>query len=300
MTEIIKKIILFVFGLCVAAGDAARKRIGGATVRVQGDGLRRRKSATRLGASEEAKARRRYGLIASRFVAPAYVLAVAALLLIPGVFSYAKEIGSDAGEKPGEYQAWLLGVPVPETIAGENPEAVIRSMEIAVDRADSAEVPLITGKSKLHVPAKEHAVKLTGDLDTNEGRMWRYLLDQGFTPEQAAGIIGNALKENGTLNPEKTGGSGAFGIFQYTGGRKARVQSLANGYTLEGQLDYMMIELNGGYAALNEALRNAETIEEAVILFQDEYERPGVAATDARLRKAYETYARYIGTPGSV
>ncbi|MDR1271707.1 MAG: phage tail-type lysozyme domain-containing protein [Clostridiales Family XIII bacterium] len=263
MMEVAKKIALFIFGFYVSFKEAALKVLK----RVD-------------------------------FAAPACILVTAMMLLTPGIFSYAKEIGSGSGTEPGEYpayQAWLLGVPVPEAIVERNPKAVAKNTEAAVDKTDGAGVSLITGKSKLDVPTKEHAVKLTGDPGTNEGRMWKYLLDQGFTPEQAAGIIGNALKENGTLNPGKNGDSGAFGIFQYTGGRKARVQSLANGYTLEGQLDYMMIELSGGYAALNEALRNAATIEEAVILFQDEYERPGIAGTDMRLEKAYETYARYIG-----
>lgn len=120
----------------------------------------------------------------------------------------------------------------------------------------------------------------------NEAVTWSFLLNQGFTREQAAGIMGNLMQEHGF----RTDGDG---LAQWTGGRKARLMAMEDPYSVQTQLEFMMSELNGGYSKAKNAIVASTTVEGAVKAFQNLYERCGVCAESRRVDYAYSILGRY-------
>src|SRR5580765_4122503 len=84
----------------------------------------------------------------------------------------------------------------------------------------------------------------------------------GLTPEQAAGVVGNAQQES-SLNPRAAGG----GLFQGIGGR-AR---LGRGNARQQVKTALSEEPN-----VWKRIRRAKTPEEAARIFSQQFERPGV------------------------
>ena len=66
--------------------------------------------------------------------------------------------------------------------------------------------------------------------------------------------------------------------------------SRENPYNIYTQLDFLMWELNGGYLATKNRLIGASTIEDAVFIFQNGYERCGVCNTPMRIQYAYNIF----------
>lgn len=129
-------------------------------------------------------------------------------------------------------------------------------------------------------------IKYSGVYTTpseNESITWSYLRAQGFTCEQTAGVMGNLMQEH-RFNTD------GDGLAQWTGGRKANLMSRENPYNIYTQLDFLMWELNGGYLATKNRLIGASTIEDAVFIFQNGYERCGVCNTSMRIQYAYNIF----------
>jgi len=120
----------------------------------------------------------------------------------------------------------------------------------------------------------------------NERITWFYLRNQGFSREQTAGIMGNLQQEHGF----QTSGDG---LAQWTGGRKAKLMAMRDPYSIYTQLDFLMFELNGSYRAVKNSLLGASTVEQATIIFQDQFERCGVCMQNRRVQFAYEIFGRY-------
>lgn len=78
----------------------------------------------------------------------------------------------------------------------------------------------------------------------NPKRMFEYLLSQGLTAQQAAGVTGNAMAESGpNIDPAANSPSGYTGIFQWdTGGRWARLVEWANSQSKDPQLFEVQLE----------------------------------------------------------
>ncbi|MDR1300634.1 MAG: phage tail-type lysozyme domain-containing protein [Candidatus Nomurabacteria bacterium] len=137
-------------------------------------------------------------------------------------------------------------------------------------------------------------IKYSGIYTTpseNEAITWAYLRNQGFAPHQAAGIMGNLMQEHGF----QTSGDG---LAQWTGGRKNNLMRMADGrgvaYTdIYVQLDFMMSELNGGYASTKNRIMASTTVEDATIAFQNGYERCGICVENRRIGFAIGILERY-------
>ena len=114
----------------------------------------------------------------------------------------------------------------------------------------------------------------------NESISWNFFLAQGFTRNQAAGIMGNLMQEHHFLT---TGD----GIAQWTGSRKAALMARADPYNIYTQLQFLMDELNGGYAGVRDAIKGAASVNEAVLIFQNRFERCGVCMESYRVQYAY-------------
>lgn len=134
----------------------------------------------------------------------------------------------------------------------------------------------------------------------------KYLADQltgaGYSKEQAAGIIGSLLQENGTLNPQAVNPkSGAQGIAQWLGSRATGFEAFAGtdlGHSsFEQQVAYMLHELQTSEAAADRRIRRQMDPASAASAHALGYERPGADEANLAQRAAYarEVYANMFG-----
>ncbi|MGH7238101.1 MAG: phage tail tip lysozyme, partial [Candidatus Saccharimonadales bacterium] len=122
-----------------------------------------------------------------------------------------------------------------------------------------------------------------------------FFVQNGFSPTQAAGIVGNLMLESGfnkTVNPTQLElvRGGGYGIAQFTPPTDMEKWVIAKGEdpdSLKGQLDYLLYSLNNttyqGHSVVQD-IKSATTIRQAVLAFQGNllvggsyrgYERPG-------------------------
>lgn len=145
----------------------------------------------------------------------------------------------------------------------------------------------------------------------NENKVYNFLLQQGFQPYQAAGIMGNMqaeahfeprLVEYGYKNSrgevskagqpsslddnvppdQNSKGQPGYGIVQWTApNRKQNLRDRTaakgvKGSDLAAQLEYLMEELKGSYkASTYDPILAAKTLEEVSDIFMTKFERPG-------------------------
>jgi hypothetical protein len=116
----------------------------------------------------------------------------------------------------------------------------------------------------------------------------RYFQSQGWSKEQAAGIIGNLQAESG-LNPSIPGdGGAAYGIGQWHPDRQANFQRVI-GHSIRGssfgdQLKFVQWELTHTESGAGNALRGADSASEAAAIFCRLYERPADIVGQSRYR----------------
>lgn len=107
----------------------------------------------------------------------------------------------------------------------------------------------------------------------------QYLVDKGWSVEQAAGIAAN-LNQESNFRPDAVGDGGrAYGIAQWHGDRQAQFYKQygkqIQGSTLQEQLDFLHHELTeGNERAAGDRLRNASSAREAGDIVSRYYERP--------------------------
>ncbi len=132
-----------------------------------------------------------------------------------------------------------------------------------------------------------------------------------LTPAQAAGVVGNLIRESG-LNPRiNEGGAvglprgvGGYGLAQWTGSRQTDLVRFAGGAAAAGnlqtQLRFMVSELLGPESRALASLRRATSPEEAAVVFDRDYERSGIKALGERKANARRVFTEIEGTgPGA-
>lgn len=119
----------------------------------------------------------------------------------------------------------------------------------------------------------------------NETSTWNFLIAQGFSREQTAGIMGNLMQEHHF----RTDGDG---LAQWVGTRKANLMARENPYDLHVQLNFLMEELNGGYAYAKQGIL-ASSIVDATLIFQNQFERCGYCMQGQRVQYAYDILGRH-------
>jgi hypothetical protein len=155
----------------------------------------------------------------------------------------------------------------------------------------------------------------------NRERSYNFFIQNGYTPEQSAGIVGNLMAEATVKidpNIQENGGNGpGYGIAQWTSPpRKRGLNAFArnNNYavgTLETQLLYILHELNNEESPWNRKLKAASTPEQAAMAFCG-YERPYIykngrcdpSTPEAQKRMGYardtfEKYGKRTATPAA-
>lgn len=104
----------------------------------------------------------------------------------------------------------------------------------------------------------------------NARKAFELLKKHGFTAEQAAGIVGNLIKESnvnpGITNPNDRG-KAATGIAQWRGERRDALMRFGNGNTLEGQVAFLVHELRTQEKTAMRLLQNAKSPKDAAIAF---------------------------------
>ena len=128
-----------------------------------------------------------------------------------------------------------------------------------------------------------------------------------LTPAQAAGVVGNLIRESG-LNPRiNEGGAvgaprgvGGYGLAQWTGSRQTDLVRFAGSPAAAGnlqtQLRFMVSELLGPESRALASLRRTTTPEEAAVVFDRDYERSGIKALGERKANARRVYGEIAGS----
>lgn len=160
-----------------------------------------------------------------------------------------------------------------------------------------------SGQKNGIVPEGDVAVGAVGG--TNAETAYNFFLANGFTPNQAAGIVGNLMVESGpSLNTsiKSAGSERSFGIAQWNsaaaaGNRFGNLQNFATDLgrdwtELGVQLKFILHELyTVPYNGLG-ALQASQTIDQAVEAFCYKFERPGTPHLAKRKQYAYDIYKR--------
>lgn len=126
-------------------------------------------------------------------------------------------------------------------------------------------------------------------------KAWQYFRSQGWSPQQASGIVANLDRESafvsnrpGDFN-KKTGQYEAYGLAQWHQPRQDQFKRLfghdIRQSTDDEQLAFVQWELtNGGYAGAGKALRGARSDREAAAIVSKLYESPRDRDNEASIR----------------
>lgn len=130
-----------------------------------------------------------------------------------------------------------------------------------------------------------------------------YFQSQGWTKDQAAGLVAN-IKRESAMNPAAVGDNGkAYGIAQWHPDRQAEFQKLfgkpIQGSTLEEQLAFMQYELTqGNERKAGNLLKGATRADEAAAIVSKHYERPADREGEAA-KRGQMALAMLGGVPGA-
>ena len=126
----------------------------------------------------------------------------------------------------------------------------------------------------------------------------RKLKQQGFTPAQIAGVLGNFQQES-SFNPRiNEGGAvgapmgrGGYGLAQWTGDRQTSLINFAKKQKRDPgdpnlQADFLAHELSGPESRAADILRKAQSPEQAALVFRQHYERAGIPKDENRMGAA--------------
>ena len=134
--------------------------------------------------------------------------------------------------------------------------------------------------------------KLLPNITPNAKKALEFFIDKGWTPEQAAGIVGNLQAEStDAINPNATNPkNGMYGIAQWDTKRREDFKQIIGrdikGSTLEQQLEFLDWELKHKEKFAGEKLKQTKTPQEAAIIFEKHYERANQELLDRRISRA--------------
>lgn len=138
-----------------------------------------------------------------------------------------------------------------------------------------------------------------------------YLINQkGYTPEQAAGIVGNGMREAGgdtfDIDTTSTNSDGSYGFAQWLDDRRTALEEFArergaDPSDLYTQLDFLDYEMRNGYADTLNGLNGVQNPEDAAIIFHDGFEKSADGEENLNKRRAnaraiYDAWSGMGGT----
>jgi hypothetical protein len=140
---------------------------------------------------------------------------------------------------------------------------------------------------------------------------YQYFINKGFTPEQAAGIVGNLQQESGpnldSLYNPAGGGDGARGIAQWRGVRTNKFVELYGTTpdlaTLDQQLDFVMYEFTNPIPGASTkplraytGIKSSTSAAESAAIFDELYEINGGGSRQSRVNNASSLLQQFAGT----
>lgn len=233
-------------------------------------------------------------------------------------------VGSQAVKK----NWWIIALVMASTTLG--PMLLVGALIMVAVPVIAISVTSTTGEANdtqaVCTPGDGGSAQLTGS--GIEEKAWNYLVGEGWSEEQAAGVMGN-IKRESQFNPFMTESatstpntSRGWGLVQWTADRHVAIRDVVKadlgdnlyvaapsyeempaGLSQDDidkmvlfQLEYISQELASNEKAAGDALRNTTTVSEATEIFESEYERAGVVELDERVTHAEGYYALYAGT----
>lgn len=136
-----------------------------------------------------------------------------------------------------------------------------------------------------------NAEPIRGGQKATASEIYKYLLSKGFTPAQAAGILGNMQVESGFDTGAYNPAEGAIGLCQWEGGRRTNLEAFAaaQGKSVTDwhvQVDFMMHEMQGGESGAYAHVKAANSAGAAAAAFDQYYERSSGEARGQRVANA--------------
>jgi hypothetical protein len=192
----------------------------------------------------------------------------------------------------------MVGLLQPVTHVPESP--VVHAEAVVSHEPQKASQPVTQEETVITTPTEETTpppvvvpapvIPPTPVVNDNESIIWNYLIGQGFTREQTAGIMGNLQQEHNFNTSDVAGG---LGIAQWIGNRRLNLINKGNYLDINVQLDYLMEELNGTENNAKQAILHAQTPAAATVAFSSRFERCGVCMDDKRITYAFQILGRH-------
>jgi len=142
-----------------------------------------------------------------------------------------------------------------------------------------------------------------GGASGNAKTAFDFFIGQGWTPEQAAGLVANLQAESGQkLDPNIFGDGGAgYGIAQWHGSRQRDFQRVMGkplkGSSLEDQLKFVQWELEHTEKRAGRMLKNAKSAAEAAAIVDQYYERSSGIHREKRKKLAQNLMPSQLAEP---
>jgi hypothetical protein len=144
--------------------------------------------------------------------------------------------------------------------------------------------------------AKTKKIVLKKDINDRIIICVNFLKSKGYSLNGIAGLLGNLLNENSTLEPSRgednpvvKGSRGGYGIAQWTGPRRIKLERNLgrNLNNLNSQLEFLVNELNNDFPTLNKILKNSNsTVYKTTYDVLYDFENPLVKNLNPRLNSA--------------
>lgn len=174
---------------------------------------------------------------------------------------------------------------------------------MAVGESDSEGKTSKGSSSKVEKATKNNQQQ---DGESNAMYAMRYLIGNGFTKEQAAGIVGNLMQESGggtfDLGLNATDGT-AQGIAQWQGSRLTDLRNFQrdrfNGEdTLDSQLAFLVYEMQDKEKGAYNQIKGTNNARDAAYVTDKYYERSKGTERGKRMDYAEEAYNAFTGEFG--
>jgi len=148
-------------------------------------------------------------------------------------------------------------------------------------------------------------VSVSGDQQKTAKTIYKYLMEhvKGLTPKQASGLMGAITFESQLKTDALNGSSGAYGIAQWLGARKDKLEAYASKHDgkksdLKIQLGYLEKEISSGYEyqqLKSQGFFDAKSLDGAMKAWLHGYERagPGEEHYSERLAYAKKWYSKF-------
>ncbi len=148
--------------------------------------------------------------------------------------------------------------------------------EIERRKAAGEDVPDV-GSSVRSAAAAAGITPSDNERSDKRKRAMLYFMTQGWTKEQAAGIVGNLDFESIGMNHKAKNSKGMYGLAQWNKERRNRFKKTfgkpIEKSTFEDQLQFIQHELENDESSAGSSLKKAKTAAEAAVIFDKKYER---------------------------